>query len=158
MRIFAGFFTLLFIPALTSAQGFGAIGTRAEGMGGAFVAVADDASAVFWNPAGLALGATFDVQVSRGDGAAGITRGSDEDRERPPVGAVLDDEGAFHRGGEKPGANVLERGGRPVKKLEHGERMAVIAQRSERDRKVERVATDFRELRRERRAREKRLE
>ena len=45
MRIFAGFFTLLFIPALTSAQGFGAIGTRAEGMGGAFVAVADDASA-----------------------------------------------------------------------------------------------------------------
>jgi long-subunit fatty acid transport protein len=30
------------------------IGARAEGMGGAFVAVADDASAVFWNPAGIA--------------------------------------------------------------------------------------------------------
>jgi hypothetical protein len=30
------------------------IGARAAGMGGAFVAVADDASAVFWNPAGLA--------------------------------------------------------------------------------------------------------
>jgi len=30
------------------------IGARAEGMGGAFVAVADDASAVFWNPAGVA--------------------------------------------------------------------------------------------------------
>src|SRR3989304_5776865 len=29
-------------------------GTRAMGMGGSFVAVADDASAVFWNPAGLA--------------------------------------------------------------------------------------------------------
>lgn len=30
------------------------IGARATGMGGAFVAVADDASAVFWNPAGIA--------------------------------------------------------------------------------------------------------
>jgi hypothetical protein len=30
------------------------VGARAEGMGGAFVAVADDASAVFWNPAGIA--------------------------------------------------------------------------------------------------------
>jgi hypothetical protein len=29
------------------------IGARAEGMGGAFVAVANDASAVFWNPAGI---------------------------------------------------------------------------------------------------------
>lgn len=30
------------------------VGARAAGMGGAFVAVADDASAVFWNPAGIA--------------------------------------------------------------------------------------------------------
>jgi hypothetical protein len=30
------------------------IGARATGMGAAFVAVADDASAVYWNPAGLA--------------------------------------------------------------------------------------------------------
>ncbi len=29
------------------------VGARAMGMGGAFVSVADDASAVFWNPAGL---------------------------------------------------------------------------------------------------------
>lgn len=29
-------------------------GTRAVGMGGSFVSIADDASAVFWNPAGLA--------------------------------------------------------------------------------------------------------
>jgi hypothetical protein len=32
-------------------------------MGGAFVAVADDASAVYWNPAGLATGSTFDAQL-----------------------------------------------------------------------------------------------
>ena len=30
------------------------IGARALSMGGAFVAVADDSTAVFWNPAGLA--------------------------------------------------------------------------------------------------------
>lgn len=29
------------------------VGARAQGMGGAFVSVADDASAAFWNPAGL---------------------------------------------------------------------------------------------------------
>lgn len=34
---------------------------RALGMGGAFVAVADDASAVYWNPGGLATGRFFSV-------------------------------------------------------------------------------------------------
>ena len=42
-----------------AAQTFESVGTRAAGMGGAFVAVADDASAVYWNPAGLALGGAF---------------------------------------------------------------------------------------------------
>lgn len=41
------------------AQGFEAVGSRALGMGGAFVAVADDATATYWNPAGLATGAIF---------------------------------------------------------------------------------------------------
>lgn len=45
--------------APVSGQGFEAIGTRPAGMGGAFVAVADDASAVYWNPAGLALGGSY---------------------------------------------------------------------------------------------------
>ena len=30
------------------------VGSRAQGMGGAFVAVADDISALYWNPAGIA--------------------------------------------------------------------------------------------------------
>ena len=71
MRIIAVFalFLPLTLPVSVHAQSFGGIGTRAEGMGGAFVAVADDASAVYWNPAGIATGATFDLQVSTGRGS-----------------------------------------------------------------------------------------
>ncbi|HWB17173.1 MAG TPA: conjugal transfer protein TraF [Vicinamibacterales bacterium] len=44
-------------PTPASAQQlFETVGERALGMGGAFVAVADDATAVHWNPAGLATG------------------------------------------------------------------------------------------------------
>ena len=46
-------------PGIAYAQTFESVGTRAAGMGGAFVAVADDASAVYWNPAGLALGGSY---------------------------------------------------------------------------------------------------
>jgi len=42
-----------------------AIGVRAAGMGGAFTAVADDASAVYWNPGGLASGAFFGLTIDR---------------------------------------------------------------------------------------------
>jgi hypothetical protein len=38
------------------AQIYETVGIRAQGMGGAFVAVADDATATWWNPAGLATG------------------------------------------------------------------------------------------------------
>jgi hypothetical protein len=41
------------LAARASAQTAEVVGTRALGMGGAFVAVADDPSAVYWNPAGL---------------------------------------------------------------------------------------------------------
>ena len=66
MRIIAAFAALLAIvlPTSTHGQVIGEIGTRAEGMGGAFVAVADDATAVYWNPAGIATGGVFDFQVS----------------------------------------------------------------------------------------------
>jgi long-chain fatty acid transport protein len=48
--------TLTVLPALASANGLSlnGLGTRAQGMGGAFVSIADDFSAVFWNPAGAA--------------------------------------------------------------------------------------------------------
>ena len=48
-----------------AAQEFETLGTRAAGMGGAFVAVADDASAVYWNPAGFAAGSFFSLVVDR---------------------------------------------------------------------------------------------
>jgi len=45
------------------AQTSDAFGIRAQGMGGAFTAVADDATAAWWNPAGLAAGAYFNMII-----------------------------------------------------------------------------------------------
>ena len=56
------------LPTAGNAQNPEVVGTRAQGMGGAFVGVADDASAVFWNPAGLAGGAYFSLVL---DGSGG---------------------------------------------------------------------------------------
>jgi hypothetical protein len=42
------------------AQSFDLVGTRAKGMAGAFVAVADDATATWWNPAGISNTLIFD--------------------------------------------------------------------------------------------------
>lgn len=52
---------LLAAPALVNAQGVETVGIRALGMGGAFVAVADDATATYWNPAGLVTGDVVSV-------------------------------------------------------------------------------------------------
>lgn len=49
-------------------QEFETVGVRALGMGGAFVAVADDATATYWNPAGLATGPFFSMVLDRGVG------------------------------------------------------------------------------------------
>jgi hypothetical protein len=62
-----------------AAQTFESVGTRASGMGGAFVAVADDASAVYWNPAGLILGGSFfSLAIDKNRGGAE----PDEDAQR----------------------------------------------------------------------------
>jgi hypothetical protein len=54
------------LPAIAGAQSFPAAGTRALGMGGAFVGVADDGTAIYWNPAGLAAGAYFSLVLDAG--------------------------------------------------------------------------------------------
>src|SRR5690242_9863605 len=72
--------TLLATARPAVAQTFKIVGTRAAGMGGAFVAVADDASATYWNPAGLALGRVFSAVLDRkvvdakSDGLDGLSR------------------------------------------------------------------------------------
>src|SRR6185503_6043469 len=43
------------------AQAIETVGERAMGMGGAFVAMADDSSATWWNPGGLAAGPFVDI-------------------------------------------------------------------------------------------------
>lgn len=74
-------FLVLAAPAVAHAQQvFESVGSRALGMGGAFVAVANDSSAVFWNPAGLALagpvGATIEwVHLQSGNPRGPLTPG-----------------------------------------------------------------------------------
>ena len=62
------------LPGLAFAQSLDTIGTRAQGMGGAFVGVADDASGVYWNHAGLAGGAYFSL-VLDGNAARSVPEG-----------------------------------------------------------------------------------
>lgn len=57
------------------AQTFEGPGARAQGIG-AFVAVADDASAVYWNPAGLASGAYFSLVLDRTESETDAHSGS----------------------------------------------------------------------------------
>jgi hypothetical protein len=72
--------TLVFTLTVASfASGQEGPGSRASGMGGAFVAVADDASAVYWNPAGLASGPVFNVMIDFG--ATDLTPGEPADAE-----------------------------------------------------------------------------
>ena len=55
----------LITPSPAAAQGLETLGSRAAAMG-AFVAVADDASAVAWNPAGLITGPIFNISIDLG--------------------------------------------------------------------------------------------
>jgi len=68
---------LLCAPAVARAQSYESIGIRAQGVAGAFVAVADDATAVWWNPAGLPTSQSFVdgiVEAGRG-GQWGVAAG-----------------------------------------------------------------------------------
>ena len=57
----ASFVSLVLTPQAATAQIYESIGIRAQGLSGAFVAVADDATTTWWNPAGLASGGLFNA-------------------------------------------------------------------------------------------------
>lgn len=75
------FLTLGLAPAVPAYPGNGTdavpymkvdAGARAAGMGGAFAAVADDASAIFHNPAGLAFAERKEIMLSHAEWLQGI--------------------------------------------------------------------------------------
>ena len=49
------------------------VGARAEALGGAFVAIADDPSALYWNPSGISRIQSLSIQVSKTDWFVGTT-------------------------------------------------------------------------------------
>jgi len=61
MRPFLCAAILIIATTDSSAQIVESVGNRALGMGGAFVAVANDSTATWWNPAGLATGPYADL-------------------------------------------------------------------------------------------------
>lgn len=76
------------------AQTIETVGERAMGMGGAFVAVADDSSATWWNPGALAAGPFLDVGIGwartefhEGGEARGRTTPVAVSLSTPPFGA-----------------------------------------------------------------------
>ena len=119
--------TLAAPPA--TAQIAESVGSRALGMGGAFVAVASDSSATWWNPAGLAAGPFLDLAIGRA-----VTDGGDRAASRrdaatwfalatPPFGIAyyrlhIRDIQPFAATTGQAGANRQERGAEvPVRSL-----------------------------------------
>jgi hypothetical protein len=63
---FVSFVASVSLAPSANAQQSDVIGVRALGMGGAFTAVADDATASWWNPAGMAGGAYLNALIESG--------------------------------------------------------------------------------------------
>jgi hypothetical protein len=64
LRLFSLSLLLLCYAPPARAQLIESVGSRALGMGGAFVAVASDSTATWWNPAALAAGPFVDVAIA----------------------------------------------------------------------------------------------
>lgn len=107
---------VLSLALASQAEAQSSLGVRANGMGGAFVGVADDATAVYWNPSGLATGALASVNLELGDWTPGGPGGPEGLRHAlvaialPPVGIAYYRQGVF--GVRPPEAAVTGREGR----------------------------------------------
>lgn len=86
---------LLVAVAAGSAHAQAPLGTRASGLAGAFVAIADDASAVYWNPAGIATGSFVSVVLDIGQQPVPRFDGQVVDKKRDTSGMVAISATAF---------------------------------------------------------------
>jgi hypothetical protein len=75
-RVFTFIVLVCALARPASAQIYETVGIRAQGMAGAFVAVADDSAATWWNPAGLATGAYFSGSAEYRTGQGGGDEGT----------------------------------------------------------------------------------
>ena len=106
----------LSLALATQAEAQSSLGVRANGMGGAFVGVADDATAVYWNPSGLATGALASVNLELGDWTPGGPGDPEGLRHAlvaialPPVGIAYYRQGVY--GVRHPEPAVTGTGGR----------------------------------------------
>ena len=98
---------VLSLAPASRAEAQSLLGVRANGMGGAFVGVADDATAVYWNPAGLATGAFVSlnlefgaVEPPRAGGLESMNHGLIA-FSLPPVGLAYYRQGVFGSGPPK---------------------------------------------------------
>src|SRR5258708_35894361 len=81
------FVSLVSSVSQASGQPADVVGVRASGMGGAFTAVADDATASWWNPAGMAGGAYFNALIESGSHREPPSDRTAAGHPRPAVGA-----------------------------------------------------------------------
>ena len=113
---------LLCVPLIITAtparaQVVESVGSQALGMGGAFVAVASDNSATWWNPGGLAAGPFLDVAIGKTDDASWFALAT------PPFGLSyyrlqITDAQAFKATTAQAGGNREDRGaGVPVRSM-----------------------------------------
>jgi long-chain fatty acid transport protein len=88
--ILIGVFSLMLLSSLSFGNGLNlnSLGSRAQAMGGAFVALADDFSAIYWNPAGMGF---FNTKVAGVYGTLIVPKG-DYSLTVPLLGQVINAE------------------------------------------------------------------
>lgn len=90
------------------ASSFKILGTRPLGMGGAFVAVAEDAIAQYWNPAGFALQKGLDIQIPVGVSMETTEGLIDEVDDLGEIAQTVSDIQEMQKNGDPFNANLIQ--------------------------------------------------